>query len=306
MDTHQIKQLLCSIHEHKMASDILVPLLTRIGSFKGVKYTGGSDEEGIDVEYYTLSQPLNKKEYVGIQVKQGDITYSASAKNGSANEAKSQAEAAFEKELFDTATSTKYFITKYVVLATGEINERARKYIGKNQARGGMRNIEFWDGELVAGFINAHWENEFKEYFGVSDKDEENQDDEISEDAIVNAGFINEGYEKEVNFCKKLKRMVSGYEWEILSTVAKMGYNLGCSRISITDFLFEMGSTEDYLSDELNNLVNLDLLNIDEDGIALVGKATSICDLVTKISDELNLADEDTEAATNIFDDLNI
>ena len=39
-----------SLPEHKMAKDIFVPLLRKKG-LNGVKFTGGSDEEGIDIEY---------------------------------------------------------------------------------------------------------------------------------------------------------------------------------------------------------------------------------------------------------------
>ena len=46
--------------EHKMAKDIFVPLLRKKG-LNGVKFTGGSDEEGIDIEYYEKSYADNTK-----------------------------------------------------------------------------------------------------------------------------------------------------------------------------------------------------------------------------------------------------
>lgn len=46
-----IMEKLNNINEHKIAKDIFVPLLRKKG-LKGVKFTGGSGEEGIDIEYY--------------------------------------------------------------------------------------------------------------------------------------------------------------------------------------------------------------------------------------------------------------
>ena len=59
-----------SLPEHKMAKDIFVPLLRKKG-LNGVKFTGGSDEEGIDIEYYEKSYADNTKQYAGIQFKRG-------------------------------------------------------------------------------------------------------------------------------------------------------------------------------------------------------------------------------------------
>ena len=68
LNKETIIQKLESLHEHKMAKDIFVPLLEKMGCH-GVKFTGGSDEAGVDVEYYELTQPEEQKSYVGIQLK---------------------------------------------------------------------------------------------------------------------------------------------------------------------------------------------------------------------------------------------
>ena len=83
-----------------MAKDIFVPVLKSMGCL-GVKFTGGPDEAGIDVEYYELTQPDNQKSYVGIQFKKGDLKYSSAGSKNSVKQAKNQAEEAFEKEIHD-------------------------------------------------------------------------------------------------------------------------------------------------------------------------------------------------------------
>src|SRR4051794_328549 len=60
-----------------MAKEIFVPLLKKLDGMKGVKYTGGDTEQGIDVEYYELAAPDKKRKYTGIQFKKGPLKYVA-------------------------------------------------------------------------------------------------------------------------------------------------------------------------------------------------------------------------------------
>ncbi len=80
-----IMEKLTGLSEHKMAKDIFIPLLKR-KCLKGVKFTGGQLEEGIDIEYYEKSIADNLKLYTGIQFKQEDITYSSRESNSTVKE----------------------------------------------------------------------------------------------------------------------------------------------------------------------------------------------------------------------------
>jgi hypothetical protein len=62
-----------SLHEHTMAKEIFVPILKKL-SLRGARYTGGASEQGIDLEYYEISEPDKKRKYSGIQFKKGDLT----------------------------------------------------------------------------------------------------------------------------------------------------------------------------------------------------------------------------------------
>ena len=72
----KIISLLESLDEHKMAKEIFVLVLKKMG-LQGVKFTGGPDEHGVDIEYYEVTQPENRKSYVGIQFKKGSLVYSS-------------------------------------------------------------------------------------------------------------------------------------------------------------------------------------------------------------------------------------
>ena len=127
-----------SLSEHKMAKDIFAPLLRKKG-LNGVKFTGGSDEEGIDIEYYEKSYADNTKQYAGIQFKKGDITYSSRGTNGTVKDLKNQAEEAFAKDICDVNSGGVNHISRFIVATIGEINENARKMI--NKAKNQLKNL---------------------------------------------------------------------------------------------------------------------------------------------------------------------
>ena len=110
-----IINLLETKHEHTMAKDIFVPVLIKM-KLQGVRFTGDSDEQGIDIEYYELTVPEKNKSFIGIQFKKGDITYGAGGGKNTVKETKNQAEEAFEKEIFDIDGKGKHFISIFIVL----------------------------------------------------------------------------------------------------------------------------------------------------------------------------------------------
>lgn len=109
-----IMEKLNSLSEHKMAKDIFVPLLKKKG-LKGVKFTGGQSEEGIDVEYYEKSIADNVKLYTGIQFKQGDITYSSRGSNRTVKEIKTKLKKLFQK-IFMKSIQEVYIIFSVLLL----------------------------------------------------------------------------------------------------------------------------------------------------------------------------------------------
>ena len=62
LDKKFIIEKLESLREHKMAKDIFVPVLEKKGC-SGVKFTGGPDEVGVDIEYYELTHPEKRRSY---------------------------------------------------------------------------------------------------------------------------------------------------------------------------------------------------------------------------------------------------
>jgi hypothetical protein len=114
----KIVELLETLHEHRMAKDIFVPALKAAG-LKGVRFTGGAEEQGVDLEYYELTQPEQRKSYVGIQFKKGPLVYQSDGRSkNSIQTAKNQAEEAFSKEMVDIQGHGTHFIGRFVVAVT--------------------------------------------------------------------------------------------------------------------------------------------------------------------------------------------
>lgn len=294
-----------TLNEHKMAKDIFVPLLKRKG-LKGVKFTGGSDEQGIDIEYYEESCADNSKQYAGIQFKKGDITYSARGTNGTVKDIKNQAEEAFAKDICDVNSGGVNHISRFIVATTGDINENARKMINKAKNRGEQTNISYWDSSRLADDIRDNIMEYFMEYFEL-DEDVDYQDIETDEDYIVTNYYIEESYESLVKACKKCIKMFSSSQREIIEAVVNYYFDNDSCGISIGDLLYSLETQEDNISNDLIDLQRLNCINIDDDTITLSGKAYSLMELAINIIDEMISADEydgNEEKAKDIFSSI--
>lgn len=288
--------LLEQLQEHTMAKDIFVPLLKKMGLL-GVRFTGGSDEMGIDIEYYELSKPENNKSYVGIQFKKGDITYGAGGGKGTVKEIKNQAEEAFSKEIYDVdGKGSVHFIHRFIVATTGEINEPARQYIGRARVKGDDLLIDYWVGDRLAEYIQQYYIKEFEEYF--DGKIPKPQQSPIVT-TIVDKDYIEENYSDLVRFCGKYYSTLRDSEEKIINALIELG---GVS--SIADLLFEIEKTEESITDDLLHLQALDYIQIDETGVEIYGKTLKAQELFEIINDELKDADEDTNDAARIFNKL--
>lgn len=299
MTENQILDYLNSLQEHKMAKDIFVPVMKKMG-LKGVKFTGGASEQGIDIEYYELTEPEKHKSYVGVQFKKGNLSYSAHGTKNSIKEIKNQAEEAFEKGIPDENSATTHYIGRFIVATTGIINNPARDFINKAKAKGQDRRINFWDGEKLAEYINEYWINEFVNYFNIC---EDNEEDEVELPNVINEEYILDNYSELIRDCKKVKATISGLEWDILLAVVDKGIFEDNSVVSLSDILFELGKSEDQINYELINLVRkLEYLSIDDNQVHLCGYASKLEILAGKIIEELVDADENDDLiAEKIF-----
>ena len=294
-----IMEKLNSLDEHKMAKDIFVPLLKKKG-LKGVKFTGGISEEGIDIEYYEESHADNSKQYAGIQFKKGDITYSSKGTNGTVKEIKNQAEEAFAKDICDVNSGGVNHISRFIVAATGEINENARKMINKAKNRGEQTNISYWDKDKLSDDIRTYYLDDFLEYFNIEDDYEEDGNDNLDEN-IVSEDYIIENYGALVMQCKKCAKTMSYDQRQIIRAIIEYGFNEDLSYISIGDLLYSLGTTEDNIKSDLINLQRLDYIKIEDDEISLLGKANSFTKLITSIAQEMIDADEEDENGDSVM-----
>jgi len=298
LEKRDIIERLNTLDEHRMAKDIFVPVLRAMG-LKGVKFTGGSDEHGVDIEYYELTQPEKDKSYVGIQFKQGDLVYSSGGSKNSVKEVKNQAEEAFEKEMHDIEGHSTRFISRFIVATTGDINEPARKYIGRARQKGQDRRIDYWPGDRLAEYVQQHWETEFIAYFNIQEGEAEE-----SVENIVDVEYIKENYPKLVEQAEKLEATVDSVEWTIIRELLEQTIATVGGSVPLADLLMELGHTEDYYRQEFEHLVSLGYLHIDESGFSLEGHAQSLRNLYNAIDSEVSDAEEDPENATRILSSL--
>jgi len=292
-----ILEFLNSLHEHKMAKDIFVPVLKKMG-LKGVKFTGGQDEVGIDIEYYELTQPENHRSYVGIQFKKGNLVYSGGGSKNSVREVKNQAEEAFDKEIYDTDNHATLFISRFIVATTGEINEKARSYIGKARQKGKDRRIDYWTGDRLAENIQTNWMNEFIEYFKID------EEEEVVEDIIVDIEYIKENFTEFVQKCNKVKATLNFDELSIVRTIFNFTVSNDNSCIPLADLLIELENTEEYFSDEFRHLIELDYIEVDDYCFSLSGHANKFEELYSSIDSEIRYADEDSIKTIELFNEI--
>ena len=293
-----IMDKLNSLNEHKMAKDIFVPLLKKKG-LKGVKFTGGTAEEGIDIEFYEESQADNSKQYAGIQFKKGDITYSSKGTNGTVKEIKSQAEDAFAKDICEVNSGGINHISRFIVATTGDINENARKMINKAKNRGEQTNISYWDKGRLADDIRTYMQDEFLEYFSINEDFEEDFED--ASEYIVTEDYITENYGNLVMQCKRCVRTMNADQREIIKAIINCCFNEGSSYISISDLLFYLGKTLDNIRQDLIDLQQLEYIEFDGHELHPLGKALNFLKLVDSIMEEMFRADEDEENGDNVL-----
>jgi hypothetical protein len=295
-----------SLNEHKMAREIFVPLLKKM-DVKGVKYVGGSDEHGIDVEYYETSEPDRRRKYTGIQFKKGTLKYGAGGNKNTVKEVKNQAEEAFEKEIYGIDNDSKNRIHRFICAVTGSINETARRIIGKAKLEHGGQ-IDYWDGEYLCGLIREHWKEEFIDYFDLEEDDIDEVTNEDESEKAIDALYIEENHTQLVDRARKVRATVDGMEWSILKALVKFFVferSPMDSGVTMADLLIEVGKTQYAIADELQHLRDLDYIEVDSDGtISLSGRARSLYNLADKIQDEIMGAAEDTDEAESIFESL--
>lgn len=288
-----------SLNEHTMAKDIFVPLLKKKG-LKGVKFTGGTAEEGIDIEYYEESHADNTKQYAGIQFKKGDITYSSKGTNGTIKEIKNQAEDAFLKDICEINSGGVNHSSRFIVATTGNINENARKMINKAKNRGEQTNISYWDKDRLADDIRTYMQDEFLDYFSINE-DFEDEDFEDVNEYIVTEEYIAENYGNLIMQCKRCAKTMNVKQREIIKIIIDYYFVESSSYISIGDLLFGLGTSEDNIRENLIDLQRLDYIEFDEDTIHLIGKASNFTQLIDYILNEMVRADECEENGGNVL-----
>lgn len=165
MSPHQIQEILYTfsysepLSENEITKQIIFPCLQKISMhnsyrFRGLQFTGGSEEQGSDIEYYEMIGPDSFRHYTGIQVKKRNLSVSA------ATELITQGNRAFEKDIIAPADGRTYRINRWIVATTGTISPLAKSEIQTKLDRQGTQ-ITFWDGFRLGEFILEYYYGEF-------------------------------------------------------------------------------------------------------------------------------------------------
>ena len=161
MSPHQIRDILHSstLTEDDISKQIIVPCLQKISmknsyNLRDIRFTGGRDERGTDIQYYEIMGPDKLRFYTGIQAKKRNLTISATT------ELINQGTQAFDKDIIDTNEGRSYRLNRWIVATTGDIKQPAREEIHKQLDRY-AKPITFWDGVKVGEFILDNFYPEF-------------------------------------------------------------------------------------------------------------------------------------------------
>lgn len=154
--------------ENEFSEEVLVPLLERMG-FLDPHFTGGVNEEGIDVLFHENVLPEGIPRFTGIQAKMADVRAIA-GRRGSPSALEDQIRQAFQKLVGLRGQKPFMRISSLIICSTGEITTQARKEIEEGTHGMGRLGapIRFWDGSDLAKFIEKHWLDPFVRLTGIS------------------------------------------------------------------------------------------------------------------------------------------
>jgi hypothetical protein len=171
MSPHQIQEIPSTfpfsdpLTENQITQQIIVPCLQKISMhnayrFRGLQFTGGSEERGTDIEYHEMIGPESFRHYTGIQVRKYDLSV------GAATGLLNQGTRAFEKEIIDPSDGRPYRIHRWIIATTGSISPPAKRRTQADLERHG-KPVSFWDGVRLGEFILENFYSEFVDILQV-------------------------------------------------------------------------------------------------------------------------------------------
>ena len=95
------------MNEAEFTIDVVIPLFEELG-YRGLRYTHGISEYGMDVVCYEISK-FGLKRYIGVQVKVGNIGGTRKVQD-----IISQAKASFNSHYLDISSQIKYNINEFL------------------------------------------------------------------------------------------------------------------------------------------------------------------------------------------------
>lgn len=160
--TKHLKELL----EEPFRIHLAVPLLRRLPSVHHATDVHGRNESGADIVYFERDA-LNIQSCVAVQLKVGNIDLSKNGKGETFSQVSDQIKLVSRARFELAAPTGKHKPSKYIVITTGRISERAREELSKLARDEYSLNCQFIDGEKLIELIDENW----SEYWESINKD---------------------------------------------------------------------------------------------------------------------------------------
>ncbi len=177
MDRKAKLEMLQRLNEVQLRKNVMIPLFEKVGKFKDLRDCHGTNEFGIDIQFYE-EIGIGERLYYGVQLKTEDIS-GTSGKKGNIKTIIDQAEEAHNKEFYCVEEKRNRTIDRFHVVTTGNIALKAEKIIRDSLAKHNLgKIISFWNRERLLDFMDEYWPNyffpehkHFKNYFNAMKTD---------------------------------------------------------------------------------------------------------------------------------------
>lgn len=148
-----LPEFLDCVSEDEFIGTVFIPILRQMG-FQRAKAKGHRDktlEYGNDIREMKWQLPTGHYLYFAAQVKAGNIIYGISKPNQNVEQLLTEARMALEKTIYDPEINRDVRVDHVFIVASGNINEGARKYLLERISEEKRRNLLFLDCEDIIG-----------------------------------------------------------------------------------------------------------------------------------------------------------
>ncbi|SDL72562.1 hypothetical protein SAMN04487898_12381 [Pedobacter sp. ok626] len=167
MNSKEKKELLKSLDERQFRTEVIIPLLSKMGYLAPVEYHG-VNEKGKDIICFEYDR-LNEQRFLAVVAKTGDLSGSASSTMGLMNVV-TQVQQAFDNPYENLFNMRQVFINEVWVMTTGKIVSSAQESVIATLRKTNLdKQIRIIGDDRLIGLIDKH----FSTYWNSSNETKE-------------------------------------------------------------------------------------------------------------------------------------